>query len=74
MSQMLPYDENKIWHGHADVYINKLVEISNNTDDNDIGYFFEVDLNYPDNIEEKTKHFPICPEKKKLIPINILII
>ena len=28
------------------------------------GYFIEVHLRYPDNIEEKTKNFPFCPENK----------
>ena len=27
--------------------------------------FFEVDLNYPDNIQEKVKSFPFAPENKK---------
>lgn len=28
----------------------------------DIGYFVEVSLHYPENIHEKTKSFPLCPE------------
>ena len=58
MSQPLPYDEIKI-----DKNV-KLEEISNTPDDSDIGFFIEVDLNYPDKIKEKTKHFPFPPEKK----------
>ena len=34
------------------------------SDDSDIGYFAEVDVRYPDNIKEKTKNFPFCPENK----------
>ena len=68
MSQMLPYDEIEMWHGHADHYMNWLEEILNTPDDSDIGYFLEVDLKYPDNIKEKTKNFPFCPENKKTIP------
>ena len=30
----------------------------------DIGYFVQVDLRYPNNIKEKTKIFPFCPENK----------
>ena len=30
----------------------------------DLGYVLEVDLIYPDNIEEKTKWFPLCPENE----------
>ena len=38
MSQMLPYDEIEIWHGHPDLYMNWLEEILNTPDDNEIGY------------------------------------
>ena len=68
MSQMLPYDEIEMWHGHPDKYWNWLEETLNTPDDSDIGYFLEVDLKYPDNIKEKTKHFPFCPENKKINP------
>ena len=68
MSQLLPYDEIEMWRGHPDLYMNWLEEILNISDDNEIGYFLEVDLKYPDNIKEKTKHFPFCPEKKKIDP------
>ena len=62
MSQRLAYEENEIWHGHPDLYMKKLEEISNTPDDSDIGYFVEVDLAYPDNIKEKSTKFPFCPE------------
>ena len=68
ISQFLPYDEIEMWHGHPDKYWNWLEEILNTSDDSDIGYFLEVDLKYPDNIKEKTKHFPFCPENKKINP------
>ena len=58
MSQMLPYDEINF---EKDIC---LEEISNNPDDNDIGYFIEVVLKYPDDKKEKTKNCPFCPEKK----------
>ena len=66
MSQMLPYDGIEMWHGHPDFYMNKLEEILITPDDSDIGYFIEADLNYPDNIKEKTKNFPFCPENKHI--------
>jgi hypothetical protein len=28
-----------------------------------IGYYYEVDLEYPDNIKKRTLNFPFCPEK-----------
>ena len=68
MSQMLLYEEIKMWHGHPDLYKNKSEEIFNTPDDSDIGYFVEVDLNYPDKTNEKTKNFPFCPENKKNDP------
>ena len=66
MSQLLPFDEIEMWHGHPDLHMNKLGEILNTSDDSDIGYFVEVDLRYPDDIKEKTKNFPFCPENKVL--------
>ena len=66
MSQMLPFDEIEMWHGHPDLYMNWLEEILNTPEVNEIGYVLEVDLKYPDNIKEKTKHFPFCPENKKI--------
>ena len=60
MSQPLPYDEIKF---NKNV---KLEDILNTPDDGDIGYFIEVDLKYPDNIKEKTKNSPFCPENKKV--------
>ena len=48
MSHLLPYDEIKF---EKDICLG---EILNTPHDNDIGYFLEVDLKYPDNIKEKT--------------------
>ena len=68
MSQLLPYDEIEIWHGHPDKYSNWLDIILNTPDNSEIGYFLEVNLKYPDNIKQKTKYFPFCPENKKVNP------
>ena len=67
MSQMIPYDEIEMWHGHPDLYLNWFGEILTTPDDSDLGFFIEVDLKYPNNLKEKTKSFPFCPENK-LIP------
>ena len=64
MIQFLPYDEIEMWHGDPDKYWNWLDEYLNTPDDADIGYFLEVDLKYTDDIKEKTKNFPFCPENK----------
>ena len=59
MSQSLPYDDIKFETENVCIE-----EILNTPDDSDIGYFLEVDLEYPYNIRDKTRHFPFCPEKK----------
>ena len=66
MSQVLPYDEIEMWHGHPGLYLNKLEEVLITPDDSDIGYFIEGDLKYPHNTKEKTKIFPFYPENKIL--------
>ena len=68
MSQMLPYAEIEMWYGDPDKYWKWLDEILNTQDDADIGYFVEVNLKHPDDIKEKTKNFPFCPENKKSNP------
>ena len=62
MSEYLPYDEILFDKN------NKLEDILNTPDDSDIVYFIDVHLKYPDNIKEKTKHFPLAPENKKINP------
>ena len=62
MSEPLPYDEIKF-----DKSV-KLEDILKTQDDNDIGYFGEVDLTYPDKIKEKTKDFPFALVNKKINP------
>ena len=59
MSQMLPFDELELWHGHPDLYLSNLEEISKTPDNSDLGYFVEVDLRYPVVIKEKTNNFQL---------------
>ena len=61
MSQTLPYNDIKFETENI-----CLDEILNTPDDNDIGYFLEVDLEYPYSIRQKTKHFPFAPENKTI--------
>ena len=61
MSQWLPYDEINFETENV-----CLEEILNTPDDNDIGYFLEVDLEYPYNKRQKTKYFPFAPENKSI--------
>ena len=37
MSQILPYDDIEMWHGHPDLYMNWLEEILKTPDDSDNG-------------------------------------
>ena len=62
MSEPLPYDEIKFDNNV------KLEDILNTPDNNDIGYFIEFDLKYPDKIKGKTKNFPFAPVNKKINP------
>ena len=59
ISQPFPYENFKFETENV-----CLEEILITPDDNDIGYFLEVDLEYPYNIRQKTKHFPFAPENK----------
>ena len=68
MCQPLPYDEIKF-----DTKF-KFEDILNTPDDNDIGYFIEVDLNFSDKIKGKTKLFPFTPENKKLFMMVLVTI
>ena len=54
MSQPLPYDEINI-----DQSV-ELEDILKTPDDNDIGYFVEVDLSCPDIKKRENKEFSIC--------------
>ena len=64
MSESLLYDETEMWHGHPDLHMDKLAKISNISVDSDNGFFFEIDLKNSENIKEKTKNCPSCPENK----------
>ena len=59
MSQPLPHDGFKMWHGRPDLYINKLEEILITPDgsDSDNGFFVDVDLKDPDKIRRQNKEF-----------------
>ena len=57
MSHPLPYDEIKF---EKDICSN---EILNTADDNEFGYFLEVNLSYPYNISQNFKIFSICSWK-----------
>ena len=74
MSQIVLYDEIELWYGRSDVYMGKLEEIFNTPDDNDIGYFVEFDLKYPDKLKKKQNIFHFLQRIRKLFLINIIIL
>ena len=60
MSQYLPtgdFHEIKVTKSNLKTILRTL-------DNDDNGFLIECDLEYPNNIHEKTKHFPFLPEKK----------
>ena len=74
MSQPLPFDEIEMWHGHPDLYMNKLEEILNTPYDSDIGYFLQVDLKFSDYVKEKQRIFHSVLKTKLIVKINIMSI
>ena len=64
LSQLLPYDEIEMWHGHSDLFMNKLEENINTPVESNFGSFIGVDLNYPYKIKEETKNFRFFSENK----------
>ena len=59
MSAYLPYGNFK-WVDPVEVDLNHILTLNKNSDD---GYILEVDLEYPENLFEHHKDFPLCPEK-----------
>ena len=70
MSQYLPTGEFEILPLNPCNYnLEQLVEdLLQIPDDNEYGFFIECDLEYPVEIEEKTKNFPFCPYQTKADP------
>ena len=55
MSQYLPTGNFK-WLSHNNLDVMKI------PDDSKIGYILEVDLHYPEEIHDKQRDLPLCPE------------
>ena len=72
--QLLPYDDIEMWHGHPDLYMNKIEEILNISDDSDFGYFVGVDLGYPNKRKKKQRTFHFVLRIKFFIKIIKMII
>ena len=68
MCEYLPYKNLKI---DNDV---TLEVILNTPDDSDVGYIIECDLHAPEEIHEKLKQFPPCPESLIITEKNVIIL
>ena len=62
MSEYLPYGGFK-WAENNIEIVNKILNKSNNSLH---GYFLEVDLDYPENLHDSHKNYPLAPEKIKV--------
>ena len=54
--------------------MDKLAENLKTQDDNDVGYFIEVDLKNPDDKKKKQNSFRFVQRKGKFFLINIMIL
>ena len=61
MSEYLPYGGFKLVENDNET-VNKILNKSNNSLH---GYFLEVDLDYPENLHDSHKDYPLAPEKNK---------
>ena len=57
MSECLPYGEFE-WLENVDEF-----DVNSINEKNKIGYFLEVDLEYPDELHELDNDYPLAPEK-----------
>lgn len=58
MSSYLPF-KNFEWVNELDIYNINVMNVDSNAD---VGYIFEVDLEYPSELHELHKDLPLCPE------------
>ena len=66
MSQMLPSGGFK-WKAVGTESLDYWIKFVMEQDDNqDTGYFFEIDIEYPENLHEKHDTFPCAPEHMKI--------
>ena len=59
MMQNQPYSDFKINYEPENITPEKILGIDENSP---IGFYFEVDLEYPEIIKKNSQHFPFCPE------------
>ena len=71
MSQAIAYGGFQWWSDSSVANYNNDIQkatnqIMNIPDDAEYGYYFQVDLKYPDNIKTHTRNFPLAPVKRKV--------
>ena len=71
MPQKLPVNGFK-WVKDASQFIDSFIR--NHDENSDIGYFFEVDNDYPEKLFNLHKHLPFLPERKRAIKVEILFV
>ena len=57
MCKKLPYDDFKLYYGRIDEK-----RVMKYRDDDDTGYNLEVDLDYPTELHDSHKDYPLAPE------------
>lgn len=62
LCQKLP-QKNFRWLSDEEI---KDIDVTNIDVDNDTGYFFEVDLSYPNEVQDRTMDLPFAPERLQL--------
>ena len=63
MNEYLPYGGFE-WLENIDKFDVMSVKECNSIDKSPIGYFLEVDLEYPEKLHELHNNFPLAPEKR----------
>ena len=61
LSKPLPHSEFSWLDDTQLEYFSNPTNIMNIPDDGDWGYYFEVDLSYPNNMKDVTSDFPLAP-------------
>ena len=62
MSEYLPYEKFE-WLKNIDGFDVMSISECNSIETSPIGYFLEVDLEYPDKLHELQNDYPLAPEK-----------
>ena len=62
LSKPLPHSEFSWVDDNQLAYFSNPTNVMNIPDDGDWGYYFEVDLIYPDTIKDETSDFPLAPQ------------